>query len=182
MHKYVKLKNAMIASIFAKGHARSLSIPAFTQTLQEFVRSQQPSSYRRQSAVNSPAANAKFLQQVSEEFPIEERAGLARAVIRRLDTLFEYHCTVPLCGIACTFARQRCPYEHCGARFSRKYWIDHDDHCQHKPVTCPLLCGVKVPRRDMNSHVEDACVMRPVPCTFAHLGCRPVGKSYCCSL
>jgi hypothetical protein len=187
-HKLAKVKNALVQSIFAKGHARSFSFPAFSQSLDQFVQSQQHSSllHAKKGPLSSQelvrlrtnqTQHDTFMREVTEQLSLEERLGLARAVVRRLDSLFEYHCSVPLCGVDCVFAVQRCPHEGCTARFSRKWWAEHDQSCVHKVVPCALQCGRCLPVHACADHVKNDCIMRPVACPFERMGCKPPGAT-----
>lgn len=55
--------------------------------------------------------------------------------------------------------------------FSKKWGANHDATCPHKVVDCTRGCGEAVPRRLREEHLGSECVLRPVLCPFAPLGC-----------
>ena len=52
-------------------------------------------------------------------------------------------------------------YDYCG----------HQAECSEAPVICPYECGLKVKRKELESHFSQ-CPQEPVECPFAETGCR----------
>jgi len=95
-------------------------------------------------------------------------------VVVQHDVDFQHHCRVPNCGSAgvdCSFAPVRCGNKGCEVVFSKKWGANHDATCPHKVVDCTRGCGEAMPRRLREDHLARECVLRPVLCPFAALGC-----------
>jgi len=104
-------------------------------------------------------------------FTYEERRQIAKLLIQKRDGVFDYHCNQKNCGHHCPFAYEHCPNSDCSVIYSRKWVSQHDAICPQKIVDCERSCGRSVMRRLMRNHLADECVMRPVLCSFASLGC-----------
>ncbi|XP_068700854.1 TNF receptor-associated factor 4-like [Montipora foliosa] len=48
---------------------------------------------------------------------------------------------------------------------------DHESECRRFPVNCPNGCGELVPREEILSHTDDHCLLAPIPCPYAEIGC-----------
>ena len=177
-HKFVALKSSMLVALTTVlASVRSYSLNHISSSLDEFIRSMRTSYSLTGTNTALFSDRDPFCQQVQAHFTLEERQGVARAVVRKCDSVHEFHCSTPLCGSACVFAVVRCPHLGCGQSFSRHYWAGHDASCAHKPVPCLMQCRELVARNCMESHMQQACIMRLVPCTYAYLGCQPVGMT-----
>jgi len=104
-------------------------------------------------------------------FPLEERRQLAKVLIQKRDSVFSYHCDQKNCGHHCPFAYEHCPHIDCPVIYSRKWSNQHDQECPQKIIECERHCERHVMRRLMKNHLMDECVLRPVECSFASLGC-----------
>jgi hypothetical protein len=58
-----------------------------------------------------------------------------------------------------------------------KWWGEHDANCDWKDIPCPLQCGRVVVRKNAEAHMAQECIMRPVPCPYARVGCVPPGTA-----
>ena len=105
-------------------------------------------------------------------FTQEERMEVAELLIQRHDHSNKFHCNTVMCGEQCEFAIVVCENENCGTLLSKKWVAKHDMTCVHKVVPCTRSCGEVVPRRLMESHLNQDCDLRPVQCTFSDLGCQ----------
>ena len=91
--------------------------------------------------------------------------------------------------IYCTFLFQRryinkhhsnneCPNrpsvcEHCGHNASYKEITQgHYQTCLSFPVLCPNKCGIELPRREIEQHVNQDCLLQLVTCDFSEIGCQ----------
>lgn len=101
----------------------------------------------------------------------DERSFIAKALIKKHDVDFKFHCNIKNCGEACEFAPEACLNPGCSSVHSRKYHLDHDAICPHKIVPCERNCGDTFPRRMTETHMSSSCPLRPVACPFADLGC-----------
>eukprot|EP01034_Spumella_vulgaris_P029296 gene29296-36321_t len=125
------------------------------------------------SSSNASEALSLRLVEVSRlYFGDEERAELARLLIRKFDSVYEFHCEKLHCGDSCQFSVELCPHSECGVRYSRKWAAQHDGMCPQKIVPCTRECGVDIKRRFMDPHLCQDCVLRPVVCAFTELGCK----------
>lgn len=131
------------------------------------------------SALSSGQTNfehiSKRTSDISQAFSPSERTELARLIIRKYDYRFEFHCNEVNCKESgsgnCPFTTEVCPNADCGIIYSRKHGEKHDSICPHKVIDCDRLCGEKVVRRTMRSHLSNACELRPVTCPYAEVGC-----------
>lgn len=173
--KVIKMKNLFVDALMKANNVRSFDFNSVAQMMVEFANSQKPRSHNTLARFNPADA---FCRQVEQHFPLLERWGLARATLRKYDSMHEYHCNINFCGASCPFAVQRCPHEGCQVRFSKRWWGEHDAVCPFKIVPCPLLCGMFVARRSTQEHTANSCIMRPVPCPYARIGCNPPGTYF----
>lgn len=73
--------------------------------------------------------------------------------------------------------RQNCPEReyacpHCNYKDTYKFVTNaHLAECSYKPIECPNKCGVTGERADMETHLQDACVLEFIQCRFKHAGC-----------
>ena len=104
-------------------------------------------------------------------FSHEERRVLAGLIIRRHDLTLQYHCGAPGCGSGCEFRVERCPHDGCAAVYSAKWAAQHDAVCPQKPLPCERGCGDGCLRRLMQTHLAQACPLRPAACPYRDLGC-----------
>ena len=90
--------------------------------------------------------------------------------------------------IYCTFLFQRqytkhhsnnecpnrpCVCEHCGHNASYKEITQgHYQTCLSFPVLCPNKCGIELPRRETEQHVNQDCLLQLVTCDFSEIGCQ----------
>lgn len=176
LDKIVKLKKLLVAGLFAKSQT-AYSHAFFAQQLEQFVKSQVPSgSTSKFNALPEYNDQSEVGRVIQDAFTVDERKGIVRALIRKFDMSYTYHCADPQCGTECAFAVQRCPNPGCNVRFSRKWWGEHDANCPHKVIACPLQCGRLCVRSQAERHMAEECIMRPVPCPYANVLCRPVGE------
>lgn len=82
-------------------------------------------------------------------FPQQERALLAKILIRKYDSEFKFHCDVANCGANCVYAPYTCVNDGCTTVLSLKWKDRHDEECPYKTVECSRQCGVFVSRRSM---------------------------------
>lgn len=65
----------------------------------------------------------------------------------------------------------QCAY--CNGEFA--FWcleLHEDEDCTRFPLECPQQCGVQdIPREEVESHVEDECLMTLVVCPYKGAGC-----------
>jgi hypothetical protein len=167
--KIVKVKTLMTKALFSLPQG-TFSHGAITQQLDNFVIAQGTNSFPK----FMPAVDATKLL---EHYSVQEREGVVRALIRRLDRFYAHHCPLPNCSTACSFAAHRCPNSGCMSQFSLKWWGEHDANCDWKDIPCPLQCGRVVVRRNADAHLAQECIMRPFPCPYARVGCTPRGKN-----
>jgi hypothetical protein len=123
------------------------------------------------SASSSEMLSLRLVEISRLYFGDEERAELARLMIRKFDSLYEFHCEKLNCGTTCKFSIELCPHSECGVRYSRKWAVQHDGQCPQKVVPCTRECGTDIKRRLMDPHLCHDCVLRPVVCVFTDLGC-----------
>jgi hypothetical protein len=67
----------------------------------------------------------------------EERSFVSKAIVRKHDLNYEFHCDKPNCGDACVFCPEACPNAGCTEVYSRKWASKHDSDCPQKVVPCP---------------------------------------------
>lgn len=175
-HKVAKMKSALLDALFSVPQ-NAFSLPFVADQVGEFVKGQLKHGNRPETvpAFQPKSPDGRALVKL---FPRDERRGIARALIRKLDLSYRFHCVDPQCGTGCVFATHRCPNPGCTVTFSRKDWHEHDATCEYKEVPCVLQCGTMVSRVGMNMHISQQCVMRQVPCPYDRCGCRPSGKSH----
>jgi hypothetical protein len=177
LNKILKIKKLMLEMLFTWPHT-TFSQAAVQQQLEAFVQSQAPGGWTSKFAGLPPCTKTTGAGAlVIEWFSDQERATIARALIRKRDRSFAYHCPDPQCGQECAFALQRCPHPGCNVRFSQKWWGEHDALCPHKVITCPLQCGRLCVRSMAQRHTRDECIMRPATCPYQNVKCFPVGTS-----
>jgi homogentisate solanesyltransferase len=111
------------------------------------------------------------LQEVSKYFAEDERTELARLIIRKHDSHYNFHCDQRNCGPGCIFAVEQCIHKGCFVCYSRKYTQQHDCICPEKPLPCERTCGEIIVRKEMLHHVQDECILRPVRCPYECTGC-----------
>ena len=121
-------------------------------------------------------------------FRADEREALANALIHKHDTEFAFHCNVKNCnsspmpsssssssGITlqstCPFAPVLCTNKGCEVVFSKKWGANHDATCPYKIISCSRTCGENMARKELDYHMSKQCILRPVQCPFACLGC-----------
>ena len=104
-------------------------------------------------------------------FPRKEQVELSRCLIRHHDGDNFFHCDQLNCGESCTFAPATCLNDDCPVVVSRKWLAKHDSTCPQKVVPCERGCGDSFYRRLTDSHLQNACPLRPVDCPFAEFGC-----------
>jgi len=109
--------------------------------------------------------------EIMKNFSILERNELSKLIIRKFDRKNNYHCNVKHCGEKCLFARESCKNANCGVIYSRKWAQKHDAICPEKLIECDRLCGELVVRKNMATHLEVSCTLRPITCPFAGFGC-----------
>lgn len=107
----------------------------------------------------------------SRFFQLDERNEIATILLRKHDTLNEYHCNTINCGNECIFRPIKCPNAGCPDTTSFKWCSAHDELCPYKVVECKRCCGDSFARRAMDSHLQHACPLRPVMCPFHDMGC-----------
>jgi len=168
-------KRELVLFVLGMPPATKMVEETIAQELSKFVASRRPDSMfhslHSHGITPKGAPVSDPWTRLVEHFPSEERAGLARLLIRRSDRDFSFHCASSLrCG-KCQFASVRCPHVGCGRLLSRKWRAEHDYDCAHKVVPCALQCPLSVPRRQMEEHVRAECSLRPVRCPFACVGC-----------
>ena len=47
----------------------------------------------------------------------------------------------------------------------------HYKQCQNYPIPCPNKCGQKIPRLQLDHHIQAICPMQPVVCEYYWIGC-----------
>ena len=125
----------------------------------------------------------------SKFFRADEREALANALIHKHDTDFSFHCNVKNCnssttpssssssssGITlqsgCPYAPVLCTNKGCEVVFSKKWGANHDARCPYKVIDCSRTCGENMARKEVEYHISHQCILRPVQCPFACLGC-----------
>jgi hypothetical protein len=160
--------------------AETYSTDAIKELLHDFLQ-QGGNHWAMASAVFSGSTfeiEAHRTADVVHDFPNYERVELAKLIIRRYDRSYQYHCSVAGCSSTmncqCIFARETCPNASCGVIYSKKWDKKHDAICPMKLLECDRICGEKVLRKNMATHLEVSCTLRPVTCPFACLGCTAV--------
>jgi hypothetical protein len=171
VHKIMKLKSMVIDALFGLPQ-NTFNANFVIQQLEDFVTAQAKTREVVTTLSDGFPDGRAFLAL----FPAAERAAIVRALVRKNDLSYQYHCTEVYCGTSCQFAVHRCPNAGCTVRFSRKWWGEHDAGCPFKIVACPLQCGMYVARNAVPGHVANDCIMRLVPCPFARVGCQPAGN------
>ena len=119
----------------------------------------------------------RAVQVSRRSFPPEERAEVARMLLRKYDVAFAFHCHKYNCGAACVFALTPCPNLGCGEVLSAKYMGEHQQACPFAPLQCERRCGDTVARKEMACHLRLDCVLRAALCPYAPIGCHTPGKS-----
>jgi len=135
------------------------------------------------------AERAHQLRKISDElgklslqeggWPLAQRMELAKALIRRYDSVNVAHCNLGFLDeekliehtSECQWRPVECPNKGCGQVHSFKRLALHDDACVYKPVLCVQGCGKKIARFNMKKHITTVCDRKPVVCPFAHYGC-----------
>ena len=82
-------------------------------------------------------------------FPADERTLLAKILIRKYDSQFEFHCNSKNCGANCIYAPFYCGNDGCTTVLSLKWKSQHDSVCPFKVVECPRQCGEVCSRRSV---------------------------------
>lgn len=111
------------------------------------------------------------LQEIQKHFADDERIELARLIIRKHDSRYDFHCNQRNCGPACIFVVEQCVHQGCFVCYSRKYTQQHDSICPEKPLPCDRNCSETILRKTMVHHVQDECILRPVRCPYECTGC-----------
>lgn len=75
------------------------------------------------------------------------------------------------CGKSCIFGIEFCPNSPCIEQYSRKWSQQHDAICPEKILPCTRQCGEIMPRKNMETHVSQECILRPVFCPYNCIGC-----------
>ena len=105
-------------------------------------------------------------------FKYDERIALAKAIVLKYDSNYFYHCRIRNCNEKqCEFMHQQCPNAGCPTIVSKCWLTKHDNVCGYKVVNCTRNCGDFLCRKDMDNHLQFACIFRAVQCPFAELGC-----------
>lgn len=185
-HKGVNIRNMqalkvqLIDTILNDYDTRDLRVYLYDQTeaasnrfIDNIIGGSNFSSKWKFQSIPVAVLNASDKRAVEDLFPLNERMGLSRAIIRLLDQQHRYHCGTPHCGRHCGFAIQRCPHPSCTENFSRSGWQQHDTICPFKIITCPQRCGELVVRRETLEHMTNSCTMRVVACPYQSIGCNP---------
>lgn len=170
------LKSALIQALLAPDDAYGTSMYIESDMIRrcdQFVAAQMVKSGLSRVPTLTPTDVVTGTGALGALFPLAERQGLARAVIRHFDRAHQYHCGTADCGSQCDFAAHACPNAGCAERFSRRHWADHDAVCPFKIVQCPLTCGELVVRNGITNHAAQNCVRREVTCPYHHIGCAP---------
>ena len=200
------LKNALIDALHLNGdkpgtdeaislyHADStseipLDIEKVEDILKKFSLTGATLLTRSSSLLSVGSADDNIQKRTSEiaqlYFGNAERGDLARLVIRRHDCKDnKYHCKKVNCKEndkngegRCLFKPEKCKNENCDAIYSRIWNDRHDTMCPHKIVDCERLCGERLPRYSLESHVTGNCPLKPVTCPFQILGCDVYGNN-----
>ena len=96
-----------------------------------------------------------------------ERRLIARLVIRKHDSLFQFHCNKIGCGSECKFCPENCANSGCHVTYSKCDAMEHDAECPQKVISCPRECGdPDIKRRMLSAHMSATCPLRPAPCPF----------------
>lgn len=185
--KMVALKNGFLSAlgfvmeVEAEGDSQRLKGYEFNlvaSQLEAFVNQGRTALSMASSALVSgtsmEALSKRIVEVADNYFSHEERSELARLLLRKFDIIYEFHCEKVNCGEGCQFTVEMCPHQDCGVKYSRKWAKQHDSICPQKVVDCDRTCGETLMRKFMDSHLCSECVLRPVTCVFAELGC-PVG-------
>lgn len=69
----------------------------------------------------------------------------------------------------------KCPYvlcecDYCAVLFERQLMENHQNLCEQKPRDCDFSCGIKVKKKDKETHYAE-CPMVPKDCPAKSLGC-----------
>jgi homogentisate solanesyltransferase len=123
-----------------------------------------------------------FLEELdfTETWICSHREQVAKMLLRKLD--IERHGSI--CGmrfgseselerhrLMCGLRPITCGNEGCGHILSAIHVPDHDRSCAYKLLSCEQKCGAMVIRSEMDKHCVTVCPMRPVKCSFSHVGC-----------
>jgi hypothetical protein len=129
------------------------------------------------------------------KFRAPARERLAAELITAYDSAHDFHCGCPLAAapahapdeadcevvasprsserhkLSCIYRPIACRSEGCGAVFSARHEARHDGACEWKAVPCTRGCDELIPRNGMAAHVDGPCLLKPVECPFAKVGC-----------
>ncbi|CAH1801330.1 unnamed protein product [Owenia fusiformis] len=65
------------------------------------------------------------------------------------------------------------PCRFCNKQFVFETLQSHSYNCPRFPIPCPNRCDpAKIPREDIEKHIENQCPSATVPCSFAQAGCK----------
>lgn len=114
------------------------------------------------------------LQQLrgSSQYTIpEEMEEFARLFIRIYDESFHYHCSTRQCGETCLYRIEQCSHSPCKVCYSYVHHNKHDAICPEKIIPCTRTCGVELRRKELQHHMNEICILRPIECPFYCIGC-----------
>eukprot|EP01038_Epipyxis_sp_PR26KG_P017378 gene17378-24007_t len=170
--KVLKVKNAVVEATKVMDQGMyQYSFDNVQNSLTESCKRVRKSSALAFSSSQSIAGDAARVSQAAEVFSLAERCCLARLIIRRFDTNYAYHCGQMNCGGACSFAVYKCSNVGCAEQVSAKWMTHHDAVCPFKIIPCTRNCGVFITRSTLDYHLFTDCILRPVFCTYSHVGC-----------
>ena len=118
------------------------------------------------------------------EFRHSKRAALAAELLRAWDAAQTVHCGEVLVPgteaaerhqLCCAFRPVPCSNEGCLEYFSIKLEKAHDLRCPFKLLPCSRGCGAQEQRQNLAAHEDGPCLLKPVTCPLAHLGCQVPG-------
>ena len=122
-----------------------------------------------------------FLQElhVTETWISSHRDQVAKMVLRKLDIRRDTNCGMRFKSefelekheLVCVLRPISCGNEGCGHVFSAIHVVEHDKLCVYKLLPCEQRCEAMVIRGEMDKHCVTECPMRPMKCSFFHVGC-----------
>eukprot|EP01121_Diplochlamys_sp_Union-15-3_P020860 TRINITY_DN8275_c0_g1_i3.p1 TRINITY_DN8275_c0_g1~~TRINITY_DN8275_c0_g1_i3.p1 ORF type:complete len:418 (+),score=53.36 TRINITY_DN8275_c0_g1_i3:174-1256(+) len=77
--------------------------------------------------------------------------------------------------------KAKCKYRIVSCKYCRKQMkvtelLKHYGDCSDITVKCPKLCGESAPRKLIETHLKEACLMTEAPCPHHSFGCDFIGK------
>lgn len=134
LHKIIKMKSQLIDALFALPQ-NTYNPQLVEQQLNDFVTEQTKGIGRYAPHTFAPYSQAHpDGALLYSSFPRSERKAIVRALIRKHDLSYQFHCAERECGTQCPFAVHRCPNPGCDEVFCLRDWPAHDAQCSYKEV------------------------------------------------